>query len=197
MVKCRRPAGGPARAPRETPDDTPYPLTSRQLLERWVCCRCATGRGGYRRVREVAMARLLTAVVSVVVLVGCGGGQGVVTLVIDPPSTAVQQGQTARFTVVVTGTTNKAVTWTATGGQLIAKGTGATFVALEAGSFEVTATSQANPMVMATATILVTAVPGKAHIRFVSDGSAVLAGAGATQRLAGEVISEDGAVVET
>ena len=143
------------------------------------------------------MSRLLVAIVSATALIACGGGQGVVTVAIDPPTAQVQQGQTARFTANVTGTTNKTLLWAATGGQLIAKDMGATFVALEAGSFEVTATSQANPAVVATATILVTPVPGQARVRFVTDGSVVVAGAGATKRLEVEVLDESGAVVDT
>ena len=142
------------------------------------------------------MSRLLIAIVSVMMLVGCGGTPGVVTVVIDPPNLDLQQGQTARFTVSVTGTSDTAVTWTATGGRLISKGSGATFVALEAGSFEVTATSMANPSVAATATVLVTAAPGEAHLRFVTDGSLVLAGERMTRRVEVEVIDESGALVD-
>lgn len=143
------------------------------------------------------MARLLVTVLVLLALVGCSGGPGVITLDIDPLTAEVEQGQTARFTVNVTGTSNTAVQWTTTGGHLVAKGAGATFVALEPGSFEVTATSQANPSVTATAAIVVTPVQGRAHIRFTTDGSMLVAGAGASRRVEVEVVDEEGNIVDS
>ncbi|HZX00522.1 MAG TPA: hypothetical protein VFF10_10700 [Trueperaceae bacterium] len=142
------------------------------------------------------MLKVLRAVVIVFILTSCGGGGGVVTLVLDPQTSNLLVGETARFTATVIGTANVSVTWEATGGELLSKGGGATFVATQSGTFEVTVTSQARPDLIAVATVQVAPRPGKAHVRFVSDGSLVLAGEGETASLAVQVIASDGTIVE-
>jgi hypothetical protein len=76
-----------------------------------------------------------------------------VTVSVTPVSASMQPGQTKQFTAAVTGNSNTAVTWTATGGTISASGlftAGAT-----AGSFAVTAKSAADPTKTATATVTV------------------------------------------
>src|SRR5690606_17363497 len=149
-----------------------------------------------RSEREEPMLKVLRAVVIVFILTSCGGGGGVVTLVLDPQTSNLLVGETARFTATVIGTANVSVTWEATGGELLSKGGGATFVATQPGTFDIRVTSQARPDLIAVATVQVAPRPGKAHVRFVSDGSLVLAGEGETASLAVQVIASDGTIVE-
>ena len=61
---------------------------------------------------------------------------------VSPTNATLQQGQTQQFTAAVSGSANRAVTWTATGGTISASGVytaGST-----AGTFQVTATSVAD-----------------------------------------------------
>jgi hypothetical protein len=128
-------------------------------------------------------------------LVGCGGG-GVVTITLDPSSASLTIGQTVRFIATVSGTPNDGVDWSASSGQLIAKNDGATFVATEPGTFDITATSRARSDVTAVVTVTVAALPGKAHVRFVSDSSMLLASQGSSATLAVEVVDADGQLIE-
>ncbi|WP_407692892.1 glycosyl hydrolase family 18 protein [Pyxidicoccus xibeiensis] len=85
--------------------------------------------------------------------------QQTVSVAVTPTSASLTTGATRAFTATVTGSTNTAVTWSATGGtitnagQYTAPGT--------AGTYQVTATAQADTTKRATATVTVTApTPG-------------------------------------
>ena len=143
------------------------------------------------------MLKLMLAPIVIIALIGCGSGPGVVSLQVNPGNAELLVGQTTRFTANVSGANDHEVDWGSTGGQLIAKDNSATFVALQAGSFEVSATSRSDPTITATATVLVTAPPGQAHVRIVTDGSVLLAGAGATTRIEAEIVDADGSVIDT
>ncbi|MGB8721526.1 MAG: hypothetical protein WCD15_02040, partial [Terriglobales bacterium] len=71
------------------------------------------------------------------------------------PSTAnLATGATQQFTATVTGTTNTAVTWSATGGTV--SSSGLYTAPATAGTYSVTATSQADTTKSATASVTVT-----------------------------------------
>jgi hypothetical protein len=69
----------------------------------------------------------------------------------------VNAGGTAQFTATVTGATNTAVDWTATGGSITQ--TGLYTAGSSAGTFTVTATSVEDPTVSASATVTIAASP--------------------------------------
>ena len=83
------------------------------------------------------------------------GSVQVVAVSLSPTSAALATGATQQFTATVTGTTNTAVTWTATGGTVSTSGlyTAPT----TAGTFSVTATSVADTTRSASASVTVTA----------------------------------------
>jgi hypothetical protein len=81
--------------------------------------------------------------------------QAAVTL--SPSSINLQVNGTQQFTATVTGTTNTAVTWTATGGTV--GSTGLYTAPSSAGSFAVTATSVVDVTAEASSTITVTQTP--------------------------------------
>ena len=73
------------------------------------------------------------------------------------PVSAILTGGTQQFTATVTGSTNTAVTWSATGGTVSANGL---YTApATAGTYSVTATSQVNSTKSASATVAVTTPP--------------------------------------
>ena len=81
------------------------------------------------------------------------GGSPSVSVSISPATATVQSGKTQQFTATVTGSSNTAVTWTATGGAVSSSGlytAGST-----AGSFTVTATSAADATKSATASVTI------------------------------------------
>jgi len=78
----------------------------------------------------------------------------VVAVSIAPGSAALTTGGTRQFTATVTGTTNTAVTWSATGGSVVS---GLYTAPNTAGTFTVTATSVADSTKSASATVTVTA----------------------------------------
>ena len=79
-----------------------------------------------------------------------------VTVTISPTSATLQPGQTQQFTATVTGTSNTAVTWTATGGTI--SSTGLYTAGSTAGSnFSVTATSVADSTKSASAGVTIPA----------------------------------------
>ncbi|HLJ48142.1 MAG TPA: hypothetical protein VKU01_19140 [Bryobacteraceae bacterium] len=80
-----------------------------------------------------------------------------ISVAVSPTSASLQPGQTKQFSATVTGTSNTAVTWTATGGTISTSGlftAGST-----AGSFTVTATSVADPTKSGSASVTITAAP--------------------------------------
>ncbi|MFZ3213773.1 MAG: Ig-like domain-containing protein [Terriglobales bacterium] len=80
---------------------------------------------------------------------------GVVTVSLSPASSSILTNATKQFAATVTGTTNTAVTWTASGGTISTAGL---YTApATAGTYTVTATSAANTAVSASATVTVTA----------------------------------------
>ena len=79
-----------------------------------------------------------------------------VGITVSPTSATVNAGSAEQFSAYVRGTTNTAVTWTASGGTVSANGL---YTApASAGSYTVTATSQADTTKSATATVTVQAV---------------------------------------
>ncbi len=97
-----------------------------------------------------------------------GSGTPAVSVAISPTTASLQPGQQTQFTASVSGTTNTAVTWTATGGTVTTSGlyTAPT----STGTYTVTATSSADPTKSASATVTVTQVsvslsPGTASIQ--------------------------------
>ena len=78
----------------------------------------------------------------------------VVAVSISPVSAALLTGATQQFTATVTGSTNTAVTWSATGGTV--SSIGLYTAPATAGTYSVTATSQADPTKSATASVTVT-----------------------------------------
>jgi hypothetical protein len=113
-----------------------------------------------------AMATLFSALLLILALANCQGSTsskpvqpgtpGVVVNVSPNPAT-VQSGNQQPFSAAVTGTSNTAVTWSATGGTITAGGVftaGAT-----AGKYSVTATSMADSSKSGSAVVTVTAAP--------------------------------------
>jgi len=89
-----------------------------------------------------------------VVIAGAAGVQ----VTISPTSKTLQAGQTQQFTATVTGSSNTAVTWTATGGTI--SNTGLYTAGSTAGSnFKVTATSAADTTKSASAAVTIQAAP--------------------------------------
>ena len=72
---------------------------------------------------------------------------------VSPASATLQPGQTQQFTATVTGTSNTAVTWTATGGTITAAGLYTAGTA--AGTFQVTATSVADTTKTSSASVVI------------------------------------------
>src|SRR5207248_1110404 len=80
-----------------------------------------------------------------------------VAVAISPTSASLQAGGTQQFTATVTGTTNTAVTWSATGGTI--SSSGLYTAPSTAGTYTVTATSVADSTKSASARVTVTAPP--------------------------------------
>jgi hypothetical protein len=80
---------------------------------------------------------------------------GVVSVSITPTTASLPTGGTQQFTASVTGSTNTAVTWTATGGTV--SSTGLYTAPATAGTYTVKATSVADTTKSASATVTVTA----------------------------------------
>ena len=87
----------------------------------------------------------------------CNFAVSAVTLSVSPTSASLQPGATQQFSATVTGSTNAAVTWTATGGTISTSGL---YTAPStAGTYTVKATSVADNTKSASATVTVTAAP--------------------------------------
>ena len=89
----------------------------------------------------------------VVSMFGSGGAASNVSVTMSPTSASVQTGQQMQFTSTVSGTTNAAVTWTASGGTISTNGQ---YTApSSAGTYTVTATSAADSSKSASAVVTV------------------------------------------
>jgi uncharacterized protein YjdB len=106
-----------------------------------------------------------------------------IVVTMSPPSVALQTSATQQFTASITGTSNTAVTWTATAGTVSAAGL---YTApATAGTYTVRATSVADPSKFAVATVTVTATPPPVGVT-VSPTTASLQ-TGATQQFTANV----------
>ena len=106
-----------------------------------------------------------------------------VSVSVSPASANIATGASQQFTATVTGTTNTAVTWSATGGTISANGM---YTAPStAGTYSVRATSVADSTKSAAATVTVTAPPPAVAVS-VSPTTASLQ-TGATQQFAASV----------
>ena len=89
----------------------------------------------------------------VVSMFGSGGTTGNVSVTVSPTTASLQAGQQTQFTATVSGTTNTAVTWAASGGTVTS---GGQYTApSSAGTYTVTATSIADPTKSASAVVTV------------------------------------------
>ena len=82
-------------------------------------------------------------------------GSPAVSIAVNPGSASLQAGATQQFTAAVSGTSNTAVTWSASGGTISASGLYTAPAA--AGTYSVIATSVADSTVSGAATVTVTA----------------------------------------
>ncbi|MGB0110255.1 MAG: Ig-like domain-containing protein, partial [Terriglobales bacterium] len=137
---------------------------------------------------KVDISRNLWILLALLVMItSCGTGtrefrEAVVAASISPVSAALLTGATQQFTANITGSSNTAVTWSATGGTVSSNGL---YTApATAGTYSVTATSQADTTKSASATVTVTTPPVVAVS--VSPVSAALL-TGATQQFAATV----------
>jgi hypothetical protein len=112
----------------------------------------------HTRPRVLVLAIILAFVF---LLASCGGDTKstpaptpVVAVSITPITSSISVTQTAQFSAAVTGSTNTAVTWTASAGTVA---NGLFTPPMLAGSYKVTATSQADTTKSAVATVTVTA----------------------------------------
>jgi hypothetical protein len=87
---------------------------------------------------------------------GGGGGGGSIQVTVSPTSTSLTSGSTQQFTANVTGTSDTAVTWTATSGSVSSSGLYTAPSVQSASSATVTATSQASSSASASATVTIT-----------------------------------------
>ena len=108
--------------------------------------------------------RLLTLLLLLPLLQGCGGGadlvaaNGAVEVTIDPQVSMVSPGGTVIFSAKVTGASNRTVTWSVLGGTANGSFTGATGLYTApsvAGEYRILATSNADPTKAALAIVLV------------------------------------------
>ena len=81
-----------------------------------------------------------------------------ISVSIDPPALALDAGATQRFSATVTGTSDSSVTWSATGGSI--DSTGLYTAPQTAGSFQVVASSHADPSRTAAAAVTIVAQTG-------------------------------------
>ncbi|HWV57748.1 MAG TPA: right-handed parallel beta-helix repeat-containing protein [Longimicrobiales bacterium] len=107
------------------------------------------------------------AVYSLAIFAACSSGDGptdpdggpndpVVAVAISPTGASLDAGATRQFTATVTGTTNTAVTWEASGGTISGSGATISYTApVQAGSYTVRATSVVDPSKSATANVTV------------------------------------------
>ncbi|MBS1827263.1 MAG: Ig-like domain-containing protein [Acidobacteria bacterium] len=89
--------------------------------------------------------------------ISLGAGTPAVSVNVSPTTATLQPGATQQFTATVTGSTNTAVTWTATGGAI--NSTGLYTAGTTAGTFTVKATSAADTTKSATAQVTIATTP--------------------------------------
>lgn len=110
--------------------------------------------------------RSIIAVAASAVISACGGDSGTteppppppppISVALTPTTATVNAGGTAEFSATVANTTNTAINWTASGGQVVPNGASATWTAPgRGGSYTITATSAADAARSATATVTV------------------------------------------
>lgn len=103
------------------------------------------------------IAIVLAALVSILLVAGCGGGGTKVFVVIDPPAWEMTISTTKQFTGYTTGIFDDTVTWSVketSGGSITSDGL---YTAPgTAGTYHVVATSNEDSTAKATATVIVT-----------------------------------------
>lgn len=103
---------------------------------------------GQKVEKRISLKRIglaLVLLMSIVLMIGCGGGNGgskQVTISISPEDVTLYVGEKQQFTAVVTGLSDQRVSWSATGGEIDENGL---YLATTPGTFEVIATSKADP----------------------------------------------------
>src|SRR5690554_5744405 len=103
---------------------------------------------------------ILVLFLSIVLMSFCAGGNGQsgqVTISISPQNVTLLVGDKQQFTAVVNGLTDQRVTWSATGGEIDENGL---YWATTPGTFDVIATSKADPSKTAKAKVYVLAGVG-------------------------------------
>jgi|SRR5690554_1429392 len=93
--------------------------------------------------KKIGIALVLFFII--VTMIGCTGGDGPsdqIEISISPKDVTLLFGEEQQFTAVVTGLSDQDVTWSATGGEIDVDGR---YRATEVGTFEVRATSKADP----------------------------------------------------
>ncbi len=150
--------------------------SSKYAAARTACLNAATDLYGANTPEYYAVMNAYAAI-----NVGTAAPNGVAVSV-TPATATVQAGASFQFAASVTGSTNTAVTWTATGGTITASGL---FTApASAGTYTVKATSAADTTKSASATVTVTA-PGSVSIS-ITPATATVA-TGGTQQFAASV----------
>ena len=97
-------------------------------------------------------------------LVSCGG-RGGVSIAVAPSAVMLAPGESQVFTATVMGAAGTGVRWSSSGGELVASGMTATFVApAEVGEYVVTASSAADNARWASATVSVIGVNGELSV---------------------------------
>src|SRR5579871_948673 len=109
----------------------------------------------------LAVTILNTGCVGVTAAAPAGSAQSTQTAVsisISPQTVSLSAGGSQQFTATVSGTSNTAVNWAASGGSIIGTGDGVVYTApTTAGTYTVIATSVADTTQTATATVTVSA----------------------------------------
>jgi Bacterial Ig domain/Abnormal spindle-like microcephaly-assoc'd, ASPM-SPD-2-Hydin/Bacterial Ig-like domain (group 2) len=119
-----------------------------------VCETIGVPISTYGVVMMVQVGSANTGPTSVYLYKHTSGAPPMVSVTVSPTSANLQSGLTQQFDATVTGSSNTAVTWTASGGTI---SVGGLFTALaSAGTFTVTATSVADTTKSASATVTVT-----------------------------------------
>ena len=119
-----------------------------------------SGRKVEKRIPLRRIGLVLVLFLSIVLVIGYASGNGQskqVTISISPQDVTLLPGDKQQFTAVVTGLPDQRVTWSATGGVIFEDGL---YLATQAGTFEVIATSKADPSKTAKAKVHVLGAVG-------------------------------------